>query len=77
MPLHDWRDDWGWDSVRLVWLAQLLEWVQPRLRPLGTSRWPSQRTKFTSGLFYRLVSRESNSRHDAALQYISYTCSPP
>src|SRR5207248_1673065 len=34
MPLHDWRDDRGWDSVHLVWLAQLLDWVQPRL-PAG------------------------------------------
>lgn len=31
MPLHDWKDDRGWDSVHLVWLAQLLDWVQPRL----------------------------------------------
>src|SRR5437763_16685265 len=31
MPRHDWRDDGGWDSVHLVWLAQLLDWVQPRL----------------------------------------------
>ena len=34
MPLHDWRVDRGWDSVHLVWLAQLLDWVQPRL-PAG------------------------------------------
>lgn len=34
MPLHDWRDDRGWDGVHLVWLAQLLDWVQPRL-PAG------------------------------------------
>jgi len=34
MPLHDWCDDRGWDSVHLVWLAQLLDWVQPRL-PAG------------------------------------------
>jgi hypothetical protein len=34
MPLHDWRDDRGWDSVHIVWLAQLLDWVQPRL-PAG------------------------------------------
>jgi hypothetical protein len=34
MPLHDWRDDRGWDSVHLVWLAQLLDWIQPRL-PAG------------------------------------------
>jgi hypothetical protein len=34
MPLHDWRDDRRWDSVHLVWLAQLLDWVQPRL-PAG------------------------------------------
>jgi hypothetical protein len=31
MPLHDWRDDWGWDSLHLVWQNQLLDWVQPRL----------------------------------------------
>jgi hypothetical protein len=34
MPLHDWRDDRGWDGVHLVWLARLLDWVQPRL-PAG------------------------------------------
>lgn len=31
MPLHDWRDERGWDGVHLLWLAQLLDWVQPRL----------------------------------------------
>src|SRR5437879_2481589 len=31
MPLHDWRDDRGWESVHLLWLAQLLDWIQPRL----------------------------------------------
>src|SRR3982750_3551345 len=34
MPLHDWRDDRGWESVHLLWLNQLLDWVQPRL-PAG------------------------------------------
>jgi hypothetical protein len=34
MPLHDWKDDRGWDGVHLIWLAQLLDWVQPRL-PAG------------------------------------------
>src|SRR5436190_16523197 len=34
MPLHDWRDDRGWSSLHLVWQAQLLDWVQPRL-PAG------------------------------------------
>ncbi len=34
MPLHDWRDDRGWNSLHLVWQAQLLDWVQPRL-PAG------------------------------------------
>jgi hypothetical protein len=34
MPLHDWRDDRGWDSMHLLWLAQLFDWVQPRL-PAG------------------------------------------
>jgi hypothetical protein len=31
MPLHNWRDGRGWDGVHLLWLAQLLDWVQPRL----------------------------------------------
>lgn len=31
MPLHDWSDDRGWDSLHLVWQNQLLEWIQPRL----------------------------------------------
>jgi hypothetical protein len=31
VPLHDWRDDRGWDGLQLVWLCQLLDWVQPRL----------------------------------------------
>ena len=34
MPLHDWTDDRGWDSIHLVWQNQLLEWIQPRL-PAG------------------------------------------
>jgi len=34
MPLHDWRDACGWDSLHLVWQNQLLDWVQPRL-PAG------------------------------------------
>lgn len=31
MPLHDWTDERGWDSVRPFWLAYLVEWIQPRL----------------------------------------------
>lgn len=31
MPLHDWRDERGWDSIHLVWQNKLLEWVRPRL----------------------------------------------
>jgi hypothetical protein len=31
MPLHDWTDDRGWDSVHPFWLAYLVEWIQPRL----------------------------------------------
>ena len=31
MPLHDWSDDRGWDSIHLLWLNQILDWVQPRL----------------------------------------------
>jgi hypothetical protein len=33
MPLHNWRVERGWDGVHLLWLAQLLDWVQPRLPP--------------------------------------------
>ncbi len=31
MPLHDWTDERGWDSVHPFWLAYLVEWVQPLL----------------------------------------------
>src|SRR5947209_5066867 len=31
MPLHDWRDDRGWNSLHIVWQTQLLDWIQPRL----------------------------------------------
>lgn len=31
MPLHDWTDDRGWDSVHPLWLTYLLEYVQERL----------------------------------------------
>src|SRR3954462_1281327 len=31
MPLHDWTDNRGWDSVHPVWLTYLLEYVQERL----------------------------------------------
>lgn len=31
MPLHNWTDDRGWDSVHPIWLTYLIEWVQPRL----------------------------------------------
>ena len=31
MPLHDWTDERGWDSVQPVWLTYLLEYVQERL----------------------------------------------
>lgn len=31
MPLHDWADDRGWDSVHPLWLTYILEYVQPRL----------------------------------------------
>jgi hypothetical protein len=31
MPLHDWTDDRGWDSVHPIWMTYLIEWVQPRL----------------------------------------------
>ncbi len=31
MPLHDWTDERGWDSIHPVWLTYLLEHVQERL----------------------------------------------
>ena len=31
MPLHDWTDDRGWDSVHPLWLVCLVEYVQLRL----------------------------------------------
>src|SRR6266566_2728395 len=31
MPLHDWTEERGWDSVQPVWLTYLLEYVQERL----------------------------------------------
>lgn len=31
MPLHDWTDERGWDSVLPLWLTYLLEYVQQRL----------------------------------------------
>lgn len=34
MPLHDWSDDRGWDSVHPLWLAYLVEHLQDRL-PAG------------------------------------------
>lgn len=33
MPLHDWTDDRGWDSVHPLWINALLFWVQERLPP--------------------------------------------
>lgn len=34
MPLHNWIDEQGWDSVYSVWLVYLLEHIQERL-PIG------------------------------------------
>jgi hypothetical protein len=34
MPLHDWRDDRGWDSLHPVWQTELLYWLQGQL-PAG------------------------------------------
>jgi hypothetical protein len=33
MPLHDWNDDRGWDSVHQLWINALLFWLQDRLPP--------------------------------------------
>ncbi len=34
MPLHDWTDRPGWSGVHLLWIAELLRWIKPRL-PAG------------------------------------------
>ena len=34
MPLHDWRDDRGWDSLHTFWQTQIVDWLRPRL-PAG------------------------------------------
>jgi len=31
MPLHDWSDDRGWDSVHQLWINSLLYWAQEQL----------------------------------------------
>jgi Protein of unknown function (DUF4058) len=31
MPLHDWTDERGWDSVHPIWMTYLIEYVRPRL----------------------------------------------
>src|SRR5258708_8227 len=31
MPLHDWTQDEGWDSVHILWLTHLFHWIKPRL----------------------------------------------
>jgi hypothetical protein len=31
MPLHDWKDERGWDGVHLLWLSELVRWLRPRL----------------------------------------------
>ncbi|VTT99686.1 Uncharacterized protein OS=Candidatus Entotheonella sp. TSY1 GN=ETSY1_33795 PE=4 SV=1: DUF4058 [Gemmataceae bacterium] len=33
MPLHDWADDRGWNSLHIVWQNELLELIQQRLPP--------------------------------------------
>jgi hypothetical protein len=39
MPLHDWTDDRGWDSVHQLWINALLFWLQERL-PAGYRAYP-------------------------------------
>ena len=31
MPRHDWHELSGWEGVRLVWIVDLLRWLQRRL----------------------------------------------
>ena len=35
MPLHDWTDERGWDSVHPFWLAYLVEWNLGSRRPVA------------------------------------------
>lgn len=31
MPLHDWRDDRGFNGLHVFWQTQIIDWLQPRL----------------------------------------------
>jgi hypothetical protein len=33
MPLHDWTDDSGWDTVHHFWISRLCYWLKPKLPP--------------------------------------------
>lgn len=48
MPLHDWADDQGWDSVHLLWIAEIVRWLQPRL-PAGYRAFPGSAPVLTVG----------------------------
>jgi hypothetical protein len=34
MPLHDWNEERDWETVHLLWIAELGRWIKPRL-PAG------------------------------------------
>lgn len=31
MPLHDWTDERGWETIHHYWLSELVRWLRPRL----------------------------------------------
>jgi hypothetical protein len=51
MPLHNWTDERGWDSVHPVWLVYLVEWIQPRL-PEGYKAFVGRVPALTAGTIH-------------------------
>ena len=39
MPLHDWTDDRGWDSVHQLWINSFLFWCRNACRPATRPIW--------------------------------------
>ena len=69
MPLHDWSDDRGWDSVHPLWINALLFWAQERLPPatgpiwVRSPAWASARSlvgPISASAVFRFKSRSSS-----------------
>jgi hypothetical protein len=65
MPLHDWTDERGWDSVLPFWLAYLVEWIRPRL-PEGERAFLGSVPALTAVKGFRVPAHNPNWR-DVAL----------